>query len=105
MKGKKTGGIQKGYKYSKTLAFKEACDAKGFAIVDKLIGLFENTENEFLQFQILQEMAKYVYAVPKDYGEESSDDSNNDPSNELRDVSNSLLIKFVKQNQKESTDE
>lgn len=72
MKGKKTGGIQKGFKYPKTLEFKEKCDENGFVIVDEFIKLFRKVgkkkDKEYLQLAILQEMAKYQFAIPRDYG-------------------------------------
>ncbi len=66
----KTGGIQKGYVYPKTLEFKKSLDENGFYIAEELIKLFNEADPKqpFFKLAILQEMAKYSYAIPRDNG-------------------------------------
>lgn len=67
----KTGGIQKGYVYPKTLEFKKRLDENGFYIVEEFIKLYNETDSKkfpFMKLNILQEMSKYCFAVPRDSG-------------------------------------
>lgn len=91
-KKKKTGGIQKGYVYPKTVAFRQALDDKGFYVPDKLIELYNQIpdEKQFLKLEILKEMNRYCYPVPKDYGE---GEKPIDLTEKLKDVSTSDLLK------------
>lgn len=70
MKGKKTGGIQKGFKYPKTVEFSARCDSLGFIVVEEMIKLFKSCHDPIMKLEILREMAKYNYAIPRDNGPE-----------------------------------
>ena len=65
-KKKKFGGMKKGYKFTKTVEFSFRCDEKDFIIVEEFIKLYKSTHDQLLKFEILKEMAKYRYAIPKD---------------------------------------
>ena len=67
MKRPKTGGIQKGYKYAKTIEFAARCDAQKFIVVEEFIKLFKTCHDPIMKLEILREMAKYNYAIPRDY--------------------------------------
>lgn len=81
-KGKKTGGIQKGYKYLKTVEFALRCDEKNFIIADEFIKLFKETQDSLLKLDILREMAKYRYAQPKDHEPDPADQGNDESENQ-----------------------
>lgn len=89
-KRKKTGGIQKGYRYQKTLEFKERCDANGFIIVEEYIKLYNNIKDPDKKRSILSEMAKYCYAIPQDHSpsnlEETNDDDDTNEEHSIRDI-------------------
>lgn len=82
-KGKKTGGIQKGYKYPKTIEFAMRCDENNFFIAEEMIKLFKNTSDQILKFEILKEMAKYRYAQPKDHNNKEDDSNQTDSPQDI----------------------
>lgn len=95
-------GRQPGSKNKKTiLKVTETLTSRDFSPTDKLLDLLPTLEPED-QAKVLMFLISYCEAKPK---EETKDDSNLESPNELKDVSNSVLIKFLKSNQKESTDE
>lgn len=78
-KRKKTGGIQKGYRYPKTLEFRERCDENGFIIVEEYIKLYKETKDPEKKLGILREMARYCYPIPIDHApKESTEDQETD---------------------------
>jgi len=95
-KGKKTGGIQKGYKYLKTVEFALRCDEQKFFIADEMIKLFKKSDDDFLRLEILKEMAKYRYAQPKDHeptaGEQDDDDNENSEQISISDIFNVIDV-------------
>jgi hypothetical protein len=103
----KFGGIQKGYVYPKTKAFKQALDEKNFYIPEKFIQLFDEIstsdlttrEQILLKLELLKEMSRYSFPIPRDYGE---GDAPIDMSEQLKDIPTEDLIKVftVKNNDK-----
>lgn len=83
-------GRKPGVKNKRTIAFMEACDDKGFLIVDEFIKLFDESTNENLKLEILKEMAKYSYTVPKEPDKNPDDDKENQ-FDLLKDVSSPEL--------------
>lgn len=93
-KGKKTGGIQKGYKYLKTVEFAVRCDEQKFIIAEEFIKLFKESDDNFLKLEILKEMAKYRYAQPKDH-EPSADDQDDDDNDNSEQISISDIFNVI----------
>lgn len=48
-----------------TYAMKDYLEWKGFSVPQKLMDLYEETENELLKYKILELMTTYCYPVPK----------------------------------------
>jgi hypothetical protein len=92
----KTGGIQKGYVYPKTLEFKNRLDQNGFYIVEELIKLYQESDPKkpFFKLAILQEMMKYSYAIPKDY-EKPKDPSENEEGETETDISINDILTMI----------
>ena len=95
-------GRKLGVKNKKTLAFLEACDEQGFLIVEELIDLYKETEDERMKLEILKEMAKYSYAIPKEL-EQKPEDSATSFVELLKDVSSPDLKALL--TKKESSNE
>lgn len=65
MRREKTGGRKKGTPNKMTYAMKDYLEWKGFSVPQKLMDLYEETENELLKYKILELMTTYCYPVPK----------------------------------------
>lgn len=91
---KKSGGIQKGYKYPKTLEFRERCDENGFIIVEEYIKLYKDTKDPDKKLSILREMAKYCYAIPIDHAPKDEIDNRSDENEEhsIRDILDAIDV-------------
>lgn len=96
-KGKKTGGIQKGYRYPDTLKAKDLCAEEGIEPIKELIRIMNSTENEFIQLSAVKELCKYCYSIPRDTGEDknNSEDAINEFLNRIKDVSEETLLKAL----------
>lgn len=101
----KGSGRKLGVKNKRTLAFLETCDDNGFIIVEEFIKLFQETDNENLKLEILKEMSKYSYTVPKD-AEKSTDAKPVGFYEMLKDVtSDDLKSLLITASKKESSNE
>lgn len=102
-KRKRIGGIQKGYVYPKTKLFRQALDDRGFLVPDKLIELFNSIQGDdskdiYLKLEILKEMNKYSYPVPRDYTEEEKPI---DLTEKLKDIPTEDLVRVFSVNNDE----
>jgi hypothetical protein len=96
----KTGGRQKGSLNKVTRGLKEALDERGFCIPEKIIELYETTDNEFIRFKLLELASEYSYKKPKDGQEEEDPIDAENLMDRFAHVSNEALVLIANKEEK-----
>lgn len=89
----KTGGRVKGTPNKATLSFSDVLDKLDFSIPEQAVELFQTTKDENLKFKILSFLAEYRHAKVKEAEVTPKQD---EPDNQLAEVSTADLLKLVK---------